>query len=149
MQETAKVSVKRVDRWIYKARKYAVFIDDERTGKIKSGELKEFSVKPGTHSLFVKAPWGASATVEFTVTANEMIELEYQDLTKVNLVLLVGSYLVFASILYLTKIELIEGVNPLYQFAFGYLSFIGTYWILSLFKFVPPLVRYQATIREK
>jgi|SRR6056297_2531647 len=73
----AKLIVKRKKEWNNRARKYKLFIDGEKVDYIGNGEIKEFELEPGKHSVIAKMDWMSSPEfdVELTGDKSKTIEL--------------------------------------------------------------------------
>ena len=61
--EMGNIQIKRKKELFAVNRKYEVFIDGQLAGKIKSGEVMEFSVDDGQHIVEVKMDWHSSIPV--------------------------------------------------------------------------------------
>ena len=56
----ATIRINRSDEWMNSARKYGIYIDNEKVGTISRKEIKEFSVQPGKHKVRAKIDWCGS-----------------------------------------------------------------------------------------
>lgn len=65
------ITIMRPYQWTNQAIGINVYIDDVLTGDIAVGETKDFEVKPGIHTVYVKNKWGGSLPVEVDVSNNE------------------------------------------------------------------------------
>ena len=65
------ITITRPYQWTNQSIGINVYIDDKLSGDIAVGETKEFEVKPGKHTVYVKNKWGGSQPVEVDVKKNE------------------------------------------------------------------------------
>ncbi|MDA0739704.1 MAG: hypothetical protein O2999_13265 [Nitrospirae bacterium] len=54
-------------------RKFSVFVDGTKIGKLGSGDKKSFTLNPGEHSVFIKIDWMKSNRVTFQVNESEEV----------------------------------------------------------------------------
>jgi len=74
---TTSISIKRNKRWFGAGRKAYVLVDDKEIVILKSGELKEFSVLPGTHAISVRFCKNNTKPITVNIGTGENISLEY------------------------------------------------------------------------
>lgn len=75
------------------ARAYAVLLDGEKIGEIRSGATAEFPVTAGAHRISLKIDWCGSPEIEFDVRENEIVEFDCGNNTKTFLAFF---YILFA-----------------------------------------------------
>lgn len=74
--ENAKIKLIRTSNWVYRLRRFGVFVDSIKVGSIANEEEFDFIVAPGRHALVLKVSWCKSETLTLDVTAGDRIELE-------------------------------------------------------------------------
>ena len=55
---------------------YKIYIDHVYFGSIGNGEIKEFDIGEGHHTIYLKIDWCRSNVLNFNVIKNEIIELQ-------------------------------------------------------------------------
>lgn len=78
----SKLVIKRANEWFNKYRDIRILIDDKEVGKIGNGEVKEFAVDVGKHTLKAKVDWCGSNELNFEVTADKNIVVELSGFEK-------------------------------------------------------------------
>ncbi|HWI92725.1 MAG TPA: hypothetical protein VNT20_15720 [Flavisolibacter sp.] len=68
----ATIILNRTSEYINRLRDYLVYIDGKKVGTISNGEIKEFNVPSGQHSMVTKIDWCSSQTVTFDVSEDEV-----------------------------------------------------------------------------
>lgn len=67
-----KITIVRTNQWFSQARNIFVYIDNEKTRTIAPGEIIQFEVSPGKHTVEVRSNWiGGSNTLVVDVKKNE------------------------------------------------------------------------------
>ena len=83
MSETlSTVSVKRSKRWLGATRKAYVIVGDQESGVLKNGEVKDFSVLPGTHTIYVRFCKSNTEPIKVDIESGANIYIEYTDKSK-------------------------------------------------------------------
>jgi hypothetical protein len=72
----AKLIIKRTSDWTNIMRDLGIYLDGKKIGVIGNGELKEFDIEQGEHTLKSKIDWCGSETLNITVTDNENKKIE-------------------------------------------------------------------------
>ncbi len=67
----ARLIVKRKSRWINNMRNIGLYLDDHKIGTIANGDMEEFTVTGGQHTLKAKLDWCGSNKHSFTISDNE------------------------------------------------------------------------------
>ncbi len=65
-----KITIKRSSEWNNRGRKIGVYIDGEKVGVIKNGEIKEFIIEEGSHKIKAQIDWCGSNNIEFDISNN-------------------------------------------------------------------------------
>lgn len=146
MEESATVSVRRIEKWIGKLRGVTAKIDGEQIGTLKNGEEKTFSVTPGEHSIRVEAPWIASNTMEFSVASGETAQVEYEDLSEIKYWTL-GACGGLGAIL--TGVFGAIGLPSVMPTVAGFSIAFGGYWILEKLGVVSRTMTYKTEVRTR
>ena len=87
------ITITRPNQWSNQSISINVYIDDELSGEIAGGETKDFEVKPGKHTVYVKNNWGGSQPVEVDVRENNIKTLR---LTSFKYVILLSPLIIIA-----------------------------------------------------
>ena len=91
-----KITIVRTNQWFSQAKNIFVYIDNEKIRTIAPGEIIQFEVSPGKHSVEVRSNWiGGSNTLVVNVKKNEdniikMSTLAYTFFTSVTAAVFVG-----------------------------------------------------------
>ena len=72
----AKLIIKRTSEWNNRMRDIGIYLDGEKIGTIGNGEIKEFEIEPGEHTLKSKIDWCGSETLKMNLTDNEIKKVE-------------------------------------------------------------------------
>jgi hypothetical protein len=127
----AKLFIKRKKEWNNRARKFKLYIDGEKVDNIGNGEIKEFELKPGKHTVIAKIDWMSSPEfkVDLSDDKSKTIELSGYKLGR------------FMAPVFLGIIGL--------AFIFDYVFQIDTKFLFYLF--IPPILvsLYYSTIGRK
>ncbi|MBO9681290.1 MAG: hypothetical protein J7502_01235 [Flavisolibacter sp.] len=68
----ATIILNRTSEYVNRLRDYGVYIDEKKVGTIANGEIKEFNVSAGQHSIVTKIDWCSSQTVTFDISDDEV-----------------------------------------------------------------------------
>ena len=60
----SKLIIKRVSEWKNKMRDIRIYLDGNKIGTIRNGEIKGFEIEPGQHSLKAKIDRCGSKTIK-------------------------------------------------------------------------------------
>ncbi len=63
--------VNRKSHWINKMRNIGLYLDDHKIGTIGNGDMEEFTVTAGPHTIRAKLDWCGSNKHNFIITNNE------------------------------------------------------------------------------
>lgn len=74
-RESCTVTFVRPTRWVSHFRSYALWIDEEKVGKIKDGETWSTEVEPGRHSVRCTLDWGRSERLQLSLDAGESVQI--------------------------------------------------------------------------
>lgn len=121
----AVIKIQRGSGFADKIRKYKVFINNEQIGVISEGEIKEYNVNPGTHTISTKIDWAGSKDVIVNLKENDVVNLRVENYTAKHLLISVY-FIVFVSLLH---IVLLATLN----FQYTSLLFIPILAIMSYF----------------
>ena len=72
----AKLIIKRTSEWNNRMRDIGIYLDGRKIGIIGNGEIKEFEIEPGEHTLNSKIDWCGSQTLKMNLTDNETKRIE-------------------------------------------------------------------------
>ena len=72
----AKLIIKRTWEWNNRMRDIGIYLDGEKIGVIGNGEIKEFEIEPGEHTLNSKIDWCGSKTLKMNLTDSETKQVE-------------------------------------------------------------------------
>ena len=71
-----KLIIKRTSEWNNRMRDIGIYLDGKKIGVIGNGEIKEFEVEPGEHTLKSKIDWCGSETLKINLTDNKTKRIE-------------------------------------------------------------------------
>ena len=77
--QSSTISVKRSKRWLGAARKAYVILDGQEIGILKNGEVKEFSVLPGTHTIQIRFCKIETKPISVNLESGDKIPIGYTD----------------------------------------------------------------------
>ena len=77
----AVIKIQRGSGYVDKIRNYKVFINNEQIGVISEGEIKEYNVSPGTHTISTKIDWAGSKDIIVDLKENDVINLKVENYT--------------------------------------------------------------------
>lgn len=66
------IILNRTSEYVNRLSDYGVYIDGKKVGTIANGEIKEFNVSPGQHSIITKIDWCSSPSLTFDISDNEV-----------------------------------------------------------------------------
>ena len=66
-----KLIIKRTSEWNNRMRNIGIYLDGEKIGVIGNGEVKEFEVESGEHTLKAKIDWCGSEILKINLSDNE------------------------------------------------------------------------------
>lgn len=72
----SKLIIKRVSEWKNKMRDIRIYLDGNKIGTIRNGEIKGFEIEPGQHSLKAKIDRCGSKTITIDLTENGTQKVE-------------------------------------------------------------------------
>jgi hypothetical protein len=72
----AKLIIKRTSEWNNRMRDIEIYLDGEKISVIGNGQIKEFEVEPGEHTLRSKIDWCGSETLKMNISDNESKRIE-------------------------------------------------------------------------
>jgi hypothetical protein len=106
----AKLSIKRSSEFLNRTRNIAIYIDGQKVGVMSNGDIRDFEVAEGTHTLKAKIDWCGSRDYNFTVVGNETKELRLSGFKYANYVMPVFMVLLAARFM-LRRTDGIDAVN--------------------------------------
>lgn len=68
--------IHRSSEYTNKLRSYVLYIDGKKAGQIRDGEIKEFEIAPGTHTVVARIDWARSNELEVEIGEEEIKELQ-------------------------------------------------------------------------
>jgi hypothetical protein len=96
----ATIILNRTNEYVNRLRDYGVYIDGKKVGTIANGEIKEFNVSAGQHSVVTKIDWCSSYPLTFDISDNEVKNFKVGSfknakwLMPTGLIIIVLSYIV-------------------------------------------------------
>jgi len=63
--DNIKVTIEREDKPLYAAVSFDIYVDDEKVYTIENNSKKVFSIKPGTHSIYIRIDREKSEIIDF------------------------------------------------------------------------------------
>jgi hypothetical protein len=76
----AKLVIKRTSEWNNRMRDIKIYLDNSLIGTIGDGEVKEFQVPAGNHTLRFRIDWCGSGELKFDISGNETRFMEVSGL---------------------------------------------------------------------
>ena len=67
----AKFIVTRPGEWMNMARRYRIYVDEQKIGTVSNNEIKEFDIAPGIHTFKAKVDWCGSKDISFYISEGE------------------------------------------------------------------------------
>ncbi len=123
----AKIIVKRANEYQNAARKYGLYVDDQKTGTISNNDTESFDLAPGTHTMYAKIDWCYSQVLTPTLHEGETKYVHVSGMPHANLVLLIYIGIVALSVLlaYYTEIDIILFTVPTFPLLTLYYITLG------------------------
>lgn len=106
------IRLKRKSEVENKMRNFKILLNGKEIGKISDGELKDFSIEPGKHTLTAKIDWCSSKPLELNMSSNETMYVT------------VGSYRSSKKLLLFISFVLLVHLVALTFFDWHYLAFL-------------------------
>ncbi|TXE02272.1 hypothetical protein [Algoriphagus aquimarinus] len=72
----AKLIIERTSEWNNGLRDIGIYLDGEKIAVIGNGEIKDFEIKSGEHTLKSKIDWCGSETLTINLSDNEIKKIE-------------------------------------------------------------------------
>ena len=76
------VKIHREKQFADYGRAYEIYVDDIKKGEIRAGSTEDFFVADGAHRIRLKIDWCGSNEIEFNLRAEETIEFDCGNNTK-------------------------------------------------------------------
>lgn len=70
------IRIERISEWNNKLRAIELYINGEKVGNIKDGEIQEYEIDSGTHEIFAKIDWCRSPKIKLNIAENETKVME-------------------------------------------------------------------------
>ena len=120
--------VKRKSRWINNMRNIGLYLDNDKIGTIGNGDMEEFTVTAGQHTIKARLDWCASNIHSFTISDHETYTVAVEPYQYANSLLAIEIVLLAVHFIlkYLYEIDyIIWLIIPffmanLYYMTFGY-----------------------------
>jgi len=77
----AVIKIQRGNGYVDKIRNYKVFINNAQVGIISEGEIKEYNVSPGTHTISTKIDWAGSKDIIVDLKENDVVNFKVENYT--------------------------------------------------------------------
>ena len=65
------IKIQRTNDYINAVRNYRLFIDGKKIGTLNNGQIKDFEIPSGRHSIVAKIDWCSSPEVTFEINDND------------------------------------------------------------------------------
>jgi hypothetical protein len=91
----AQLKIKRISEYINYGRNIRLYLDGEKIGKIKDGDVIIFDQKPGKHLLQAKIDWCSSKKMNIELTEESVTTIELSGFKYSNFVVPVMAVLLF------------------------------------------------------
>lgn len=123
----AKVIIKRANEYQNAARKYGLYIDDQKAGTISNNDTGSYDLAPGTHTIYAKIDWCYSQVLSLTLHEGETKYVRVSGMPHANLILLIYIGIVALSVLlvYYTDIDIILFTVPTFPLLTLYYLTLG------------------------
>ncbi len=123
----AKVIIKRANEYQNAARKYGLYIDDQKAGTISNNDTESYDLAPGTHTIYAKIDWCYSQVLTLTLQEGETKYVRVSGIPHANLVLLIyiGIVALSALLAYYTDINIILFTMPTFPLLTLYYITLG------------------------
>lgn len=123
----AKLIIKRANEYGNAARKYGLYIDDQKAGTISNNDTESYDLAPGTHTLYAKIDWCYSQVLTVTLSEGETKYVRLSGIPYANLIILIYIIIVALSVLlaYYTDIDIILFTVPTFPLLTLYYLTLG------------------------
>jgi L-asparagine transporter-like permease len=130
----AKLILKRANEYGNAARKYGVYIDDQKAGTISNNDTESYDLAAGSHTLYAKIDWCYSQVLTVTLSEGETKYVRLSGIPYANLVILIYIIIVALSVLlaYYTDIDFILFTVPTFPLITLYYLTLGRRRYLTL-----------------
>ena len=130
----AKLIIKRANEYGNAARKYGLYIDDQKAGTISNNNTESYDLAAGTHTLYAKIDWCYSQVLSVTVSEGETKYVRLSGIPYSNLIILTYLIIVVLSVLlaYYTDIDIILFTVPTFPLITLYYLTLGRRRYLTL-----------------
>jgi L-asparagine transporter-like permease len=130
----AKLIIQRANEYGNAARKYGVYIDDQKAGTISNNDTESYDLAAGTHTLYAKIDWCYSQVLTVTLSEGETKYVRLSGIPYANLVILIYIIIVALSVLlaYYTDIDFILFTVPTFPLITLYYLTLGRRRYLTL-----------------
>jgi L-asparagine transporter-like permease len=130
----AKLIIKRANEYGNAARKYGVYIDDQKAGTISNNDTESYDLAAGSHTLYAKIDWCYSQVLTVTLSEGETKYVRLSGIPYANLVILIYIIIVALSVLlaYYTDIDFILFTVPTFPLITLYYLTLGRRRYLTL-----------------
>jgi hypothetical protein len=130
----AKLIIKRANEYGNAARKYGVYIDDQKAGTISNNDTESYDLAAGSHTVYAKIDWCYSQVLTVTISEGETKYVRLSGIPHANLVILIYIIIVALSVLlaYYTDIDIILFTVPTFPLITLYYLTLGRRKYLSL-----------------
>tara|TARA_B110000503_G_scaffold133608_1_gene211405 strand:+ start:965 stop:1378 length:414 start_codon:yes stop_codon:yes gene_type:complete len=108
-----KIIIKRVSEWNNRFRNIGVYVNGEKLGVIKNGEIAEYEIEPCRHELSAKIDWCGSQSLTLELKAGQSVGVELSSFKFGKWIMPLGLIL---SIIYFSFGDQI-GIHPGYYLA--------------------------------
>ena len=130
----AKLIIKRANEYGNAARKYGVYIDDQKAGTISNNDTESYDLAAGSHTLYAKIDWCYSQVLTVTLSEGETKYVRLSGIPYANLVILIYIIIVALSVLlaYYTDIDFVLFTVPTFPLITLYYLTLGRRRYLTL-----------------
>ena len=130
----AKLIIKRANEYGNAARKYGVYIDDQKAGTISNNDTESYDLAAGSHTLYAKIDLCYSQVLTVTLSEGETKYVRLSGIPYANLVILIYIIIVALSVLlaYYTDIDFILFTVPTFPLITLYYLTLGRRRYLTL-----------------
>jgi len=130
----AKLIIKRANEYGNAARKYGVYIDDQKAGTISNNDTESYDLAAGSHTVYAKIDWCYSQVLTVTISEGETKYVRLSGIPHANLVILIYIIIVALSVLlaYYTDIDIILFTVPTFPLITLYYLTLGRRKYLTL-----------------
>ncbi len=123
----AKVIIKRANEYQNAARKYGLYIDNQKAGTISNNDTESYDLVPGAHTIYAKIDWCYSQVLTLTLREGETKYVRLSGIPHANYAILLYIIIVALSALlaYFTAIDIILYTVPTYPLVTLYYLTLG------------------------